>query len=68
MYKCASCGFSSEEAGEHCGASMEKSEMYKCASCGNESAEAGEHCGTPMEKMCACGSGKFSKDCCEKPE
>lgn len=68
MYKCASCGFTSEEAGEHCGAPMEKSAIYKCPSCGRESDKPGECCGGQCEKMCACGSGKFAKDCCEKPE
>lgn len=65
MYKCASCGFNSEEAGEHCGAPMAKAEQYKCATCGAESDAPGEHCNVPMDKMCACGSGNFSKDCCE---
>lgn len=68
MYKCKSCGFTSAEQGEHCGAPMEKSEMYKCASCGAEAEAPGEHCGAPMEKLCACGSDKFSKDCCEVPQ
>ncbi|MFC1656234.1 hypothetical protein ACFL3C_05165 [Patescibacteria group bacterium] len=68
MYKCASCGHTSEEAGEHCDAPMQKSEMYKCDSCGHTSGEAGEHCGAPMEKMCACGSGDYAADCCEVPQ
>ena len=68
MYKCATCGFSSPEGGEHCGAPMAKESMYKCKSCDREAAEGGECCGGSMEKVCACGSGKYAADCCEAPQ
>lgn len=55
----------------HCdssGSEKEKKEVkFKCEKCGSVSKDAaGECCGAPREKVCACGSGKYAKDCCER--
>jgi len=46
-------------------------EKYICPFCGFESNGAGicPTCDEMLEKICSCGSGKFSADCCgAKPE
>jgi len=41
-------------------------EKYICPFCGFESSGAGlcPTCDENLEKICSCGSGKFSADCC----
>jgi len=41
-------------------------EKYVCPFCGFESSGAGlcPSCDENLEKICSCGSGKFSADCC----
>lgn len=42
--------------------------MFKCSKCGSTTEEeAGVCCGMARDKVCACGSGKMAKECCEKP-
>lgn len=44
---------------------QEQKSQYKCQSCGSSSEESGNCCGGDKEKVCSCGSGKFTKECCE---
>lgn len=59
-FMCGCCGCGSSASKE------EKKNQYKCQSCGSLSREeAGECCGAKRENVCDCGSGKYTKDCCE---
>lgn len=59
---CQSCGDPNHKKDEN----EEKKDQYKCNGCGSTAqGEAGECCGSKREKVCSCGSGKLSKECCE---
>ncbi len=56
---CGTCDFDSHSSKE------EKNEQFKCKSCGSISDKQEDCCDSPKEKLCACGSQKYAKECCE---
>jgi len=49
---------------------MPLEKKYRCPECGYESVDPGlcPICEVDLEELCRCGSGEFSKDCCEREE